>query len=146
MYTPFEHPSLPTARPRILVVSSLLSPCLSTVFCTHITQCPSLNAPVRYPYGIALEETVIARNRLSPRAAEDLDPQTAVVGVVAREVAVRLEPYLGVIAGEEEFFPVAHYGQRFGLGQSWTGVISGTPLAMLQHPEFGCVKLTRWIW
>lgn len=35
------------------------------------------------------------------------------VGIVAREVAVGLEPDLGVIAGEKEFLPIAHHGQRF---------------------------------
>lgn len=30
------------------------------------------------------------------------------VGIVPREVAVGLEPYLGVVAGKQELFPVAH--------------------------------------
>jgi hypothetical protein len=30
------------------------------------------------------------------------------VGVIPREVTIRLEPYLGVVTGEQELFPVAH--------------------------------------
>lgn len=35
------------------------------------------------------------------------------VGIVARKVAVGLEPNLGVVAREEELLKIAHHGQRF---------------------------------
>lgn len=49
------------------------------------------------------------------------------VGIVARKVAVGLEPDLGVVAGEEEFLPVAHYGQRFeGVSTRFGEILSGS--------------------
>ncbi|KAI1348888.1 hypothetical protein F5Y01DRAFT_317239 [Xylaria sp. FL0043] len=58
----------------------------------------------------ARPQAVLAeRALLVPAALEDLDAEALVVGVVAREVAVRLQPRHRVAADEEEFFVVAHF-------------------------------------
>lgn len=56
----------------------------------------------------AADRAPVARLGHIPDLPEDLDREALVVGVVAREVAVVLEPGKRAGAAEDEFLPVAH--------------------------------------
>ena len=72
-----------------------------------------------------VEAVLAERAFLYPAIPQHLDAQALVVGVVAREVAVRLELDNRVAADEEELLIVAHVGQIGITGDagSWTFLV-----------------------